>query len=299
MTFLALALYTRRTSLRIIWLFLCFTTLESYVPAALLLFMFGELSVAAKEAQSLDSIRLNRSAVLRAFRDWSIALASYWLLQKVLVQFTTSTDYRLNFGWEHFWGYEKAYLKLLWAHSFYKDNWLSSALEWLALVFACGLWNRRYPGQKKTLLLWFLIPTLSIQYCVFLDYIAPRATHAGTVLKAALVGVLLLGLAPSIAHAGFKKSWGRWVIFTLIFVAYAGHYYRITSNRLRNGELLTQRAAEIEAQLKTCESPCVIHAGGLEKDLVWDWMMTPVFHRSFVEWVNARSGAHKRVQVVE
>jgi hypothetical protein len=279
---LALSLHSKKAWARWLYLFASFLCLETYFLPALALFIL-EATV-----HGLSKERLKRN-----FFIWGSALALYLVIQKALTAQIASTEYGINFHPASVVQQGLLYFRLLWTQSFYKTNWVSTALEILT-VAGVSAWMIAHDRKHwKLVVLVFAVPVFSAGHSVIMSYYAPRAIHGAMVLKAVLIALLLAEFA--------RQYRGRIVpaaAAALIAAAYVGHYLLIVSNRSYNHSIMEAREHEIETQLEACTSPCTIDARHLNADLRWDWYLPASFAESFVIWIKERDGIDKQVIVL-
>jgi hypothetical protein len=188
-------------------------------------------------------------------------------------------------------------LKLLWTLHFYKVNWVSTGLEWGAIVWMSILLvcERRRLAVPVAFLL--LIPLLGAAHCLVFHNFAPRAIHGAMVLKVALTGLLLAEvLVLQKENQRDRMKW--WIPLSLMICAYMGHHALIANWRGQNSRVLEAKFEAIEQEIRTCQEPCVIHAENLSDLPKWDWMMVPGYHEVVVQWLALRNHIHKKFQIM-
>lgn len=291
-SFLALLLFQKNNYLRFFLLLLSFTCLETYILPALALLLLDSYFEHPHSQEHNSEKHKTWKAYGVNTALWGLALLTYLALEKGLSFYFTPPTYKFGLTLQNILSQMALYTQLLWFQSFYKVNWISTILE-LSVVFGISAYLLKNKKSRLLIFLLFTVPLFSTAHSFLMVYYAPRAIHGAMVLKAVLIGVLLVEFLYT-----YPKKYLPQLAVLALFSAYVGHYGIVVSHRSYNHALMNTREAQITQELLQCQSPCTIDARHLSSDLKGDWYINYSFRDAFVMCIKERNGIKKEVNIL-
>jgi hypothetical protein len=303
--FLSGMLYSTRSWAKIIFQFLAFSSLETYVvPALLLPFIpnFYRFLIHGRQRQTLQlkeltlkETTLKEPALTRKhLLVWGVALMLYLGVQVILSLAVAHLPYSVSFSWIHLLDKAKQHLSLLWTIHFYKEYWVATVFEWAGITGALLLFPGNGKVRRALLILLLFIPFAASTPALLLKYYAPRSIHGAAVLKLALVGCIIMGITRV-----SKKPLHKFAILLLLSCAYVSQSMVVFSVKAKNSQVLALKEKEWVQKMNTCSAPCTLSGGNLGLGLGKDWVLPPFSYPAFLEWVQLRNGIQKKIVFVE
>lgn len=286
---LALALHSKKGWIRAVLLLLCFESLEAYLFPALGLLLLPELAKYPKTDKKGLFVRCCRVSI-----SWMIAVFAFFIIQSILNKVIHHRNYSMSFNLSQMISSAGVFLNLLCIQQFYKVNWVSTFLEWVTICSVCVVLIHKNFTNLRLIIFSIALPLFGAIHSLLLNsYYAPRAIHGAMVLRVAFIGLLLAEYFVSVRTRLLKIA-----PVVLIGLAYLGHQALITYSRGINARIIEKKILFIENEIKTCVSPCIIHAEHLGDDLRWDWIMHPIYHEVVVKWIMLRNKIDKKVEII-
>ena len=282
--FLAGLVFSRSLFMRTLWMFLAFSTLETYFIFALILPAVPDLLTGSSVLQVIKQKRFRSHGF-----SWGIAFLIYLALRWRLSTQVVVAPFNLDFSLSHLLEFSKMYGSLLWTIHFYKTSWIFSLLEWIAFLIVLLSFSPSLKEKFRSAGVILLLPFLSSSHALIMSYYAPRAIHGAVVLKLILFGFILSRFA--IRASSQLKGF----VLVLLMVAYLGESIVIFSKKTKNTQILEQREKIWTQTFKDCQEPCVLSIGGLNQGLDTDWTLPNFVFEPYLRWIQQKNRIQKNI----
>jgi hypothetical protein len=188
------------------------------------------------------------------------------------------------------WDSFKNIFKTLALIHFYKTNWVSTLLEWIAIGWlAVGVSRSRILSTKKILLLLGL-PFLSAAPLMLMTYSAQRAFYGPQILKSLILALLLYSWICIPNHKN-KRSW--MIPTTLFLLAYLIQWEFIFDIKRKNYKILAAAEEQITLLMDTCQAPCTLRVPPPVPGLSRDQTLPEFVWGEYYEWLHLKHAPNK------
>ncbi|PWU20655.1 MAG: hypothetical protein C5B49_03935 [Bdellovibrio sp.] len=273
--------YCRRAWVKIFFMLVAFTMLETFfLPALALLVVQNSASKPWKVRQFASPVGL-----------WTLAVVLILVIRHALSYVFPSFHYPISIDFSRLPGQLGEIAHMLITIYFYKINWVLTAVEWLAIGFLTYSLFSRHMIRKHDLGLLILLVLSCDVHVLIMPYSAMRA-HFGAIF---LEGVLLAFLL-ALVQAREKRLWLRRtmvILFGLAFVLQLVHVFTIKN---ANYLVLQKIENEMVQKIDSCTQPCHLHAGDLSRDLKRDWVLPRNFWLPYLEWIRFKNRPAAQVE---
>lgn len=281
--FLALALLSKSTILKIILLSLSFGTSEMFLIPSLLFLLLPNIFKFKLSPKDFHELFLKAT-------PWLAAIVIDFGLQYLNSKFV-STFYKfpINFNFTHVISNILDAEKMVLTLNFYQLYNRTSLIIWLILlsITVSLIWRKKISFKTSVVLLLSIIAATAVYWP--LTYYAARALY-GAQIYANIIELIILIIFLE------KYHWHQSIIIATLFIFFIKQSLFIYQLKTYNYYILQARQNELTNTFNACTEPNIVELKNLDYNLQTDWVLHQDFWISFAQWVKEKNNINKNIK---